>query len=225
MGNRKEVIWTVCTVLVIILAGSTFWFLSHHKKAVMDFGATSTAASNPSSSLTPSNSNLQVNSGSTASNLGQLGTSSQSGISGSQNSSSNSSSSAGSTSSPVNPSTFSQYNQYANNSTALFGDIQVGNGATLGNGQQATITYKGWLTDGTLFDQSQTNSSGQLVPLSFTLGGNQIIQGLQEGVDGMKVGGSRLVIIPPSLGYGSQGKSSIPPNSVLVFEVNLLDVN
>lgn len=127
-----------------------------------------------------------------------------------------------SSSSDVNPSNFSQYDKYQNNKDALFGDIQKGTGAQLAVGQKAGIYYKVWLTNGALVDQSPVSSSGQQQPFSFTLGAHQVIPGLEEGVYGMKVGGKRLIIVPPSVGYGAQGQGSIPPNAVLVFEVQLL---
>jgi FKBP-type peptidyl-prolyl cis-trans isomerase FkpA len=213
--NKTAIIFTAAVTLAIVLVGGGFW-LGHQHSNTTDSNAAVSSSNTSDSSLT----SLSVN-GSGATNLGQLGGSgSQTGVQNSQSSSGSSSNS-----SPDASTSFAQYDKYKNSSSALFGDIQVGTGATLGANQKATITYKGWLTDGTLFDQSQANSSGQLVPYVFTLGTNQVIPGLQEGIDGMKVGGSRLVIVPPSVGYGSQGQKPIPPNAVLVFEVNLLDVN
>ena len=83
------------------------------------------------------------------------------------------------------------------------------------------MDYTGWLTNGTKFDSSKDH--GQ--PFSFQLGGGQVIKGWDEGVDGMKVGGKRKLTIPPELAYGSRAVGGvIPPNSTLVFEVELLGV-
>lgn len=202
--NKKAIIFTACFVLAVLLVAGGFWLGSRHK------GQVTVNSSNVGSSSDSSTGGLSVNSGAT--NLGQLGTSSQ-GSTGGSSQGSSTDSSAGS--SPVDPSTFAQYDKYKSNPSALFGDVQVGTGAAIGVNQKATISYKGWLTDGTLFDQSQS--------FSFTLGAHQVISGMEEGVDGMKVGGTRLIIIPPALGYGAQGQGSIPGNAVLVFEVSLLD--
>lgn len=99
-------------------------------------------------------------------------------------------------------------------------DEVVGTGAEATPGKTVTVNYLGTLTDGTKFDSSYDRSQ----PFSFTLGGGQVIKGWDEGVAGMKVGGKRKLVIPPSLGYGSQAVSTIPANSTLVFEVELLDV-
>ena len=100
-------------------------------------------------------------------------------------------------------------------------DEQVGTGATAVAGKTAVVHYTGWLMDGTKFDSSKDR--GQ--PFSFPLGGGQVIKGWDEGVAGMKVGGKRVLIVPPSLGYGARGVGNvIPPNATLKFEVELLDV-
>jgi len=100
-------------------------------------------------------------------------------------------------------------------------DLVVGKGAVAKSGNTVTVHYTGWLTDGTKFDSSV--DSGQ--PFEFPLGQGQVIQGWDQGVAGMKVGGKRKLTIPPSLGYGEQGAGGvIPPNATLVFEVELLAV-
>jgi FKBP-type peptidyl-prolyl cis-trans isomerase len=99
-------------------------------------------------------------------------------------------------------------------------DLKVGDGATAQNGDTVSVNYTGWLTDGTKFDSSIDR--GQT--FDFTLGARQVITGWDEGVVGMKVNGTRLLIIPPSLGYGSTANGSIPANSTLIFEVQLVAI-
>ncbi len=99
-------------------------------------------------------------------------------------------------------------------------DSVVGEGKEAQVGNKVTVNYKGTLLDGTEFDSSYRRGD----PFSFVLGQGQVIQGWERGILGMKEGGKRKLIIPPSLGYGSQQMGSIPPNSVLVFEVELLTV-
>jgi FKBP-type peptidyl-prolyl cis-trans isomerase FkpA len=99
-------------------------------------------------------------------------------------------------------------------------DLVVGTGPEAKKGQTVSVHYTGWLTDGKKFDSSKDH--GQ--PFSFALGRGQVIQGWDEGVVGMKVGGRRKLTIPPEMGYGKQGfPGAIPPNSTLVFEVELLE--
>ena len=100
-------------------------------------------------------------------------------------------------------------------------DIIIGVGTTAEKYSIVTVHYTGKLQDGTVFDSSQ-KIGGE--PLRFTLGVGQVIDGWDQGVIGMKVGGQRKLIIPPELGYGSQDKGVIPPNSTLIFEVELLEV-
>jgi len=116
------------------------------------------------------------------------------------------------------PESFSQYDQYKSSENALFGDIHLGSGTVVSAGSKVSISYKGWLTDGKLFDESRPD-----LPLNFTVGNHEVVVGFEEGIVGMKVGGSRRIIIPPAVGYGSTGKSGIiPPNAVLVFDVTLV---
>ncbi len=99
-------------------------------------------------------------------------------------------------------------------------DVTEGSGATANPGSIVSVHYTGWLTDGQRFDSSVGGS-----PFQFALGQAQVIQGWDEGVAGMKVGGRRQLVIPPDLGYGAAGAGGvIPPNATLVFEVALLDV-
>jgi FKBP-type peptidyl-prolyl cis-trans isomerase len=100
-------------------------------------------------------------------------------------------------------------------------DVVVGTGAEALQGKMVSVHYTGWLTDGTKFDSSKDR--GQ--PFQFPLGRGQVIQGWDQGVQGMKVGGKRKLTIPPEMGYGAEGAGGvIPPNATLVFEVELLGV-
>jgi FKBP-type peptidyl-prolyl cis-trans isomerase len=116
---------------------------------------------------------------------------------------------------------FSQYEQYKDKNEVYFGDIVVGTGTQAVKDSQLAVTYKGYLTSGQVFDQSKPANNGQLQPLLFTLGSGQLIPGFEQGVAGMKVGGTRRVIIPPSLGYGATEQNGIPANSVLIFDIQL----
>ena len=100
-------------------------------------------------------------------------------------------------------------------------EVVVGAGALAASGQSVKVHYTGWLTDGTKFDSSKDRGD----PFVFPLGAGQVIKGWDEGVQGMKVGGTRKLTIPPALGYGARGAGRvIPPNATLVFEVELLGV-
>ena len=101
-----------------------------------------------------------------------------------------------------------------------FEDEVVGTGDTAEAGKNVTVHYTGTLITGEKFDSSVDR--GQ--PLSFVLGAGRVIQGWDQGVVGMKVGGKRKLTIPPSLGYGEQGTGPIPPSATLIFEVELLKV-
>ncbi len=109
-------------------------------------------------------------------------------------------------------------------------DVKVGTGATAAPGDTVSVLYVGYLgqiSTSTIFDSSAAHGNQ---PLSFTLGAQGLIPGFQIGINGMKVGGERLIAIPPSLGYGSQdvkdstGKVIIPANSTLIFDVELVNV-
>jgi FKBP-type peptidyl-prolyl cis-trans isomerase FkpA len=100
-------------------------------------------------------------------------------------------------------------------------NLEVGSPPAALPGEIVGVLYRGWLSDGTLFDQRQNPDD----PFRFRLGVGMVIPGWDEGIAGMTVGGLRKLVIPPSLGYGNQPVGPIPANSVLVFEVRLLSLN
>jgi FK506-binding nuclear protein len=98
-------------------------------------------------------------------------------------------------------------------------DLKVGEGPAAKKGDIVVVHYTGSLADGTVFDSTVEGK-----PFEFSLGFGHVIKGWDQGVAGMQVGGKRRLVIPPSLGYGSQRKGSIPPNSEITFEIELLQI-
>ena len=117
-------------------------------------------------------------------------------------------------------------NQLVNTMTVT--DVQVGTGAEATAGKAVTVHYTGWLYDESAPDQrgkkfDSSRDRGQ--PFVFALGAGTVIKGWDQGVEGMKVGGKRTLILPPEFGYGSRGAGGvIPPNATLIFDVELLGV-
>jgi peptidylprolyl isomerase len=99
-------------------------------------------------------------------------------------------------------------------------DVVIGTGAIAEPGKKVTVNYVGTLLDGTKFDSSIDRGT----PFSFNLGAGQVIRGWEQGIQGMKVGGERKLVIPPAMAYGNQAIGSIPANSTLQFDVTLLKV-
>lgn len=107
-------------------------------------------------------------------------------------------------------------------------DARVGTGAEAQSGRTVVVHYTGWLYDasrpdrkGAKFDSSRDRNE----PFSFNLGAGEVIQGWDQGVAGMRVGGQRTLTIPPGMGYGARGAGGvIPPNATLLFDVELLEV-
>jgi FKBP-type peptidyl-prolyl cis-trans isomerase len=100
-------------------------------------------------------------------------------------------------------------------------DLVTGTGATAAAGYTVRVAYSGWLVNGQQFDGTEKK-----VPpyFEFLLNAGKVIKGWDEGVQGMKVGGKRQLVIPPALGYGDNGSGSIPGKAILVFEITLLQV-
>jgi FKBP-type peptidyl-prolyl cis-trans isomerase len=123
---------------------------------------------------------------------------------------------AGCTESPTTPSGFAPFSRT---------DLRVGTGTTAVNGSVVTVTYTGWLYDGSKTDNKglQFDSSVGLTPFTFTLGAGQVIAGWELGVPGMNVGGLRRLVVPPNLAYGQGRNNIIPPNATLIFEIELLE--
>jgi FKBP-type peptidyl-prolyl cis-trans isomerase len=110
---------------------------------------------------------------------------------------------------------------------AIMGELQIedtttGSGQVAATGDTVSVHYTGTLPDGTVFDSSVER--GQ--PFSFTLGEGMVIPGWEQGIEGMMVGGKRTLTIPPHLAYGERGvPGTIPPQSTLIFDVELIEVN
>tara|TARA_Y100000748_G_C15484318_1_gene484116 strand:+ start:1648 stop:2052 length:405 start_codon:yes stop_codon:yes gene_type:complete len=100
-------------------------------------------------------------------------------------------------------------------------DIKIGEGQGVEKFNIVTVNYTGLLEDGTKFDSSLNPGR---TPFRFTVGAGQVIQGWDQGLIGMKIGGKRKLTIPPELGYGSRDNGPIPANSTLIFEIDLLGI-
>lgn len=128
----------------------------------------------------------------------------------------------------TDPTNFGQYDtaKYKHGTAAYYINLQNGSGTAIAVGRKAVVIYKGWLTNGTLFDETKLNAQGQNQAFEFTYGAKpeQVIRGWDEDLSGMKAGGVRLFIIPPADGYGSVVREGIPPNSVLIFEIQLITI-
>jgi FKBP-type peptidyl-prolyl cis-trans isomerase len=107
----------------------------------------------------------------------------------------------------------------------VYEDRIVGSGDEAKAGHDVSVHYTGWLLFGGERGRQFDSSKDRGEPFAFPLGGGQVIKGWDEGVQGMKVGGTRVLTIPPGLGYGARGAGGvIPPNATLIFEVELLAI-
>jgi FKBP-type peptidyl-prolyl cis-trans isomerase FkpA len=105
-------------------------------------------------------------------------------------------------------------------------DVTVGTGAAAATGNSITVNYTGWLYDPARPENKglQFDTSTERGPYTFTLGAGTVIKGWEQGVVSMRVGGLRRLIVPPSLAYGSARNGPIPPNSTLVFDIELISI-
>lgn len=110
----------------------------------------------------------------------------------------------------------------ANPAALTITNTVVGTGAEAVTGKTATVTYTGWLYSATAADHKGNKFDSGTFP--FTVGAGAVIKGFDQGVQGMKVGGKRTVLIPSSLAYGAAGQNGIPPNAGLVFDIELTAV-
>jgi len=101
-----------------------------------------------------------------------------------------------------------------------YDDLVVGSGKMAEPGMNVSLNYRGFLLDGTPFDNSYDRGE----PLKFQIAGGQMIQGFDEGVRGMRIGGKRKILVPWAMAYGEAGRPPIPPKADLVFDLELLDV-
>ena len=227
--NKKLIFFGLLAVVVVVGAGATFFILNNKKEANSETAVNGTekvASLNMQQSDTVPLGGSSDNSGSESSlkvNESQPGNPSSLGSgtprsTGSNNSNSSGSSGNSSSSSAPGPESFKEYEKYKDSQNALFGDVQQGTGSEATAGKKVAVYYKGWLTNGQLFDQSVSST------FVFKLGDRQVIPGWEQTIPGMKIGGIRRIIVPSSAGYGSQAVGSIPPNSVLVFDVQLVAV-
>ena len=102
----------------------------------------------------------------------------------------------------------------------VINDVSYGAGVAVKEGDTVTVHYKGTLTDGQVFDDSRVRSE----PFTFTVGDGAVIQGWEEGILGMQVGGERILVIPGSMAYGNREVGIIPANATLLFAIELLSV-
>lgn len=233
MFRNKKIIISVALVLTFAAGGGAWWYMnqSSNKNAAQkpapspapyssntqqlspSQGGNSISLTNPTPKPRPENSLLSPSQNNTSDQLGL-----------NPQAINNNRSDTSSAEAMLNPKTFSKYDKHKNDQAASFAELLKGEGDELVQGKKAAVYYKGWLSDGTLFDMSRPDEEGKLQPFVFTLGANQVIPGWEQALAGMKPGGVRFLIIPPAVGYGAQAQDPIPPNSVLIFQVQLLAV-
>jgi len=124
------------------------------------------------------------------------------------------------------PAEFSIYEQFSSAQNTQYIDVVTGTGVEATAEDVVAVVYSGYLTSGQLFDQSRRNVQNEIEPFVFKIGAKTVIQGWEEGIVGMKEGGQRRLIIPSQLAYGAEGAAdgAIPPNAMLIFDVQLAQV-
>ncbi|HSX47018.1 MAG TPA: FKBP-type peptidyl-prolyl cis-trans isomerase [Patescibacteria group bacterium] len=216
---RRVVIIGSAALAFLAITGTGLWYWRVHSQTVQaptsDGGTIN--LNNDQAVSEPKASELKV----ANSDTGQLSAGGNSLLPNNDNSS-NTTTNNSATSAPkqITPQDFKQFDQYKDSQNAMYIEMKKGDGATVSMGSKVAVNYRGWLTDGREFDESVSKDK----PFVFVLGQHQVIPGWEEGVADMKVGGERLLIIPPVVGYGSQGKDPIPANAVLVFDIVVLGV-
>jgi FKBP-type peptidyl-prolyl cis-trans isomerase len=218
--------------VALVASGGVFWYIQVHRpddagesrsnwlvpfgqdKAADNGDGKSVALNDASPTPSTAASKGDVLSVSRSADGGQLGSSVGT------STTSNSNNQTAKSSAEFNPNDFSQYEKYKNESAALYQDFQAGTGPAAVSGKTLTVNYRGWLTNGQEFDESYKTGK----PFSFVLGAGSVIPGWEEAIGGMKVGGKRRLVVPPAVGYGQKGMGPIPPNALLVFDVELVAV-
>lgn len=115
---------------------------------------------------------------------------------------------------------FAKYESMKGEQSAYYSDLRIGKGPEVKVGSLAAVIYRGWLTDGTIFDDTFDKRTA----FEFKEGDHRVIAGWEQTIIGMKQGGKRRLIIPPALGYGAAGNGPVPPNAMLIFDVELVSV-
>ncbi len=211
-------------VLVAGAVGFAFWVHrgddSSETRVTKNQTSSSAALSNDPSSLSVADTPLLGNNSSAGGSRSSGGTNSLN-VLGSSNTTASSTPSSNSGGLP-GPESFGQYEEHVGGTSALFADVVEGDGLIAEIGDTVSMVYAGFFTNGELFDRSHLNEENQIVPFTFKLGSGQVIAGWDQSIIGMKEGGKRRLVIPPAVGYGEAGRENIPPNSVLIFDVELV---
>jgi hypothetical protein len=213
----KKAVWFsvgLVSVIAITAVGGWYWWQGQQAPEArsssggsVSLGETVDAPANNEQALEMSGQTLTQSAGS--------GGSSGTGGSGGSNGSSTAPSETPASATLPGPAQFGQYEQYKQAESPLFIDIEAGTGKAVGAGSVVTVDYRGWLTDGKLFDESYSRNE----KFSFRVGDHRVISGWEMGTMGMKEGGKRRLIIPPAFGYKNQAQGDIPANSVLIFDI------
>ncbi len=213
--SKKEITILIIGVFVLVVgAGTAYWYWYLRSNTTTNQATVKSA--------TPGNDNIALGgneSQSESSGLNVLDNDGGFQSNQTEKLKANENSTEGQSYTPPDTSKFIEYDKYKTATTALFGELITGTGNEVTNGKKVAVHYKGWLTNGKLFDESTQDK-----PFVFTLGQKQVIPGWEQGIIGMKVGGIRRIIVPPSVGYGAAGQASIPGNAVLIFDVQVIQM-